>query len=143
MPDKKPTDNEIIKAKELLKKLEEAYNAYYDTSKGMPYDIDTTLRETATCLKNFLDLINRLQAENEKYEGIKEQLGMFWDLLLKLSIAKRKEKPTLEEFAVALQEYKAEAVKEFADKLCEGRVPNDNTVILAKCLLKEMVGEDK
>ena len=26
------TDKEIVKAKKLLKKLEEAYNAYYDTS---------------------------------------------------------------------------------------------------------------
>ena len=39
-------------------------------------------------------------------------------------------------------EIKAEAYKEFVEKLCEGRVSNDNTVILAKRLLKELVGED-
>jgi hypothetical protein len=60
------TDSEIVKAKELIKKLEEAYNAYYDTSKGMPYDIDATLRETAICLENSLNEINHLQAENER-----------------------------------------------------------------------------
>ena len=69
MPNKL-TDSEIVKAKELIKKLEEAYNAYYDTSKGMPYDIDATLRETAICLENSLNEINRLQAENERLKKL-------------------------------------------------------------------------
>ncbi|MBR4016351.1 MAG: hypothetical protein IKK11_00880 [Oscillospiraceae bacterium] len=60
------TDNEIIKAKSMLKKLEEAYEAYYDTSKGMPYDIDVTLRETAICLEKALNEINRQKAEIER-----------------------------------------------------------------------------
>ncbi len=62
------TDNEIIKAKKLIKKLEEAYNAYYDTSKHMPYDIDETLRETAICLENLLAENNRQKAEIEAYK---------------------------------------------------------------------------
>ena len=33
---------------------------------------------------------------------------------------------------------RAEAIKEFAERLCEGRVSNDPVVIAAKCLLKEM-----
>lgn len=37
------TDKEIIKANSLIEKLEDAYNAYYDTSRGMPYDLDKTL----------------------------------------------------------------------------------------------------
>ena len=60
------TDKEIVKAKKLLKKLEEAYNAYYDTSKGMPYDLDTTIRETAICLEHSIDEINRQKAEIER-----------------------------------------------------------------------------
>lgn len=36
------------------------------------------------------------------------------------------------------EKVKTEAFKEFADRLCEGRVSNDNTVILVKCLLKEL-----
>ena len=87
-----------------------------------------------------LDLINRLQAENEKYKGIKEQLGVFWDLLLKLSIAKRKEKPTLEEFAEAIQEIKAESIKDFARELMLiPRITVRKDEI--KRLLNERVGE--
>ena len=88
-----------------------------------------------------LDLINRLQAENEKYKGIKEQLGVFWNLLLKLSIAKRKEKPTLEEFAEAIQEIKAESIKDFARELMLiPRITVRKDEI--KRLLNEKVGED-
>ena len=65
-------------------------------------------------LKNALDLINRLQATIDSFTDI----GKLYS------------------------EIKAEAYKEFADKLCEGRVSNDNTVILAKCLLKELVGDN-
>lgn len=36
---------------------------------------------------------------------------------------------------------KQEAIKEFAERLCENRVSNDAVVIAAKCLVKEMVGE--
>lgn len=64
------TDNEIKKARELIKKLEEAYNAYYDTSKCMPYDIDKTLRETAICLENLLAENNRQKAEIERLQGL-------------------------------------------------------------------------
>ena len=62
------TDREIIKAKELIKKLEEAYNFYYDVSRSMPYDIDTTIRETAICLEHSINEINRLKAEIEQYK---------------------------------------------------------------------------
>ena len=42
-----------------------------------------------------------------------------------------------------LKTAKSESVKEFAERLCEDRVSNDPVVIAAKCLLKEMVGDDK
>ena len=38
-------------------------------------------------------------------------------------------------------EAKAEAIKEFAERLCEGRVSNDPVVIAVKVELKEMVGD--
>lgn len=60
------TFSEYVKAKELIKKLGEAYNAYYDTSRGMPYDIDTTIRESAMCIENCLNEIHRLIAEVER-----------------------------------------------------------------------------
>lgn len=87
------TDNDIIKAEELLKKLEEAYNAYYDTSKSMPYDIDTTIRETAICLENAIEKIKLQKAEI----SVKNRL---------LDIAEEKFKTI-----------KAEAITEFAERL--------------------------
>ena len=38
---------------------------------------------------------------------------------------------------------KSEAIKEFAERLCDGRVENDPVVIAVKCLVKEMEGESK
>ena len=40
-----------------------------------------------------------------------------------------------------IEKAKSEAIKEFAERLCEGRVYNDPVVIAAKCLLKEMTEE--
>ena len=37
---------------------------------------------------------------------------------------------------------KHEAYKEFAERLCDGKVSNDKTVIEIKVLLKEMVGDN-
>lgn len=34
-----------------------------------------------------------------------------------------------------------EVIREFVDRLCEGRVQNDPVVIAAKCLLQEMTEE--
>ena len=36
-----------------------------------------------------------------------------------------------------------EAYEEFAERVCEGKVSNDKTVIEAKAVLKERVGEEK
>ena len=45
------------------------------------------------------------------------------------------------DLAKALKPAKAEAIKEFAERLCEGRVSNDPVVIAVGCELKEMVGD--
>lgn len=89
-------------------------------------------------------------AELDEYEKIKTTIDEFWEILLTLSLFKRKEKPTLEEFAEAIQEIKAEAYKEFANwqeiKLANN--PNISTVALQSIiktndnLLKELVGEN-
>ena len=68
-------DKEIDKAKTLLEKLEDASNAYYDTSRGMPYDIDVTLRETAICLANLVSEIDRLKAEMKDKDALLYQQG--------------------------------------------------------------------
>lgn len=41
------------------------------------------------------------------------------------------------------EEAKAEAIKEFAERLCEGRVSNDPVVIAVKCELKEKAGDNE
>ena len=63
------------------------------------------------------DEVCKLQVEKEKYRNIEATLDEFWDILLELQIAKRKEAPTLEEFAEALEKIKAEAITEFWERL--------------------------
>jgi Fic family protein len=92
------TDKEIIQASKLVDKLRDAYNDYYDTSKSMPYDIDTTLRESAICLENALNEINRQQAEIERLQN---------DLAISRKETKR--------YATR----RAEAIKEYKEKLRE------------------------
>jgi archaellum component FlaC len=123
------TDNEIIKAQALIKKLEEAYNAYYDTSKGMPYDIDTTLRETAICLENSLDEINRQKAEIERLNKEVDRLSqvvLYHD--------------------GQIADAKAEAIKEFAKRLQDDLghlfiIHHPVVGELIDNLVKEMVGD--
>lgn len=139
MTDKKLTDNEIVKALECCK-----YE--YDTKCELCcYNFYSRTGCRSELRRNALDLINRLQAENERlneivktrhkvfetkceklenseaeldeYKKIKKTIDEFWEILLTLSLFKRKEKPTLEEFAEAIQEIKSEAYKEFAERL--------------------------
>jgi hypothetical protein len=132
--DKKLTDSEIIKALECCisnKTCEEAKCPLYEN--GCEIDIQIPHRFA-------LDLINRLQAENErlqgsvdryniqvanqreqieKYEPIKETLCVLWETMSSIGVAKGKEKPTLEELAEAVDHIKSEAYKEFAERLKE------------------------
>ena len=108
----KLTDNKIKKALECC-------SSFDKECKGCPLERMFDCNCINYNCKYALDLINRLQAENERLKK-----GWKADVILTANA-------------------KAEAYKEFVDKLCEGRVSNDNTVILAKCLLKELVGEDK
>lgn len=95
MPDKKLTDNEIIKALECC--VKETH-----TCLECPYT------EFGQCeflvMKDALDLINRLQAENER---LKEKCEM-WD---KTVFAK-----SLEEWLEFCDNFKAEAYKECIEK---------------------------
>lgn len=73
-----------------------------------------------------LDLISRQKAEIEQWQ----EEANSWQTRFCKEIDNR-------------EEIKAEAYKEFAERLCEGKVSNDKTVIEAKVLLKEMVGEEE
>ena len=80
-----------------------------------------TLNAEVERLQDSIDRYN-IQVANQreqidKYEPIKETLSVFWETMLSIGVEKRKEKPTLEEFAEAIQEIKAEAYKECIEKI--------------------------
>lgn len=119
------TDNEIVKAFEKC--------------------IEEKLKPSILLMVAILDLINRQQADIEKNENIIRLA----DKTIETANAEIERLKTnlnieLENYATEYDnKIKAEAYREFAERLCEGRVSNDNIVILAKCLLKELVGEDE
>lgn len=84
-------------------------------------------------LKETLALINRQQAEIERLNA-KLEKWLDKNNEKNIEIVKSNHK---------LQAVKSEAIKEFAEKLCEGRVSNDPVVIAVKCLLEELVGDAK
>lgn len=73
----------------------------------------------ANAINDMLGLINRQKAEVERYKRYYYR----------------------HEYDKWEKEIKTGAYKEFAERLCEGKVSNDKTVIEAKVLLEEMVGE--
>lgn len=80
----------------------------------------------AKLMEGAFGLINRQQAEIER---LKEKVKGFQELWC--------------EAESDLRTARAEAIKEFAERLCEGRVSNDPVVISAKCLVKEMTEGEK
>ena len=126
------TDTEIIKA------LAEAI----DLMKRQQAEIDILIRKKDT----LRDELAEQNAKIERFENIESTLNKFWDILLKYKIAKRKETPTLEEFAEAIQEIQDEAIKEFAERLKKELsviTANDGgfVPIIVDNLVAEMTGE--
>lgn len=66
-------------------------------------------------VKEILDIINRLQAELNKYQHIENTVNSFWSGLQQLSILKGKDTPTLEELLEYIEQVKAEAYTELDD----------------------------
>lgn len=115
------SDAEIIKALECCANLEACEKCPMCSFEK--YDTDTCEHQI---MLYSLDLIDRQKAEIERLnEEIKAHI--------KKGVSKRK-------YDIKL--IKAEAYKEVVERLCEDRVSNDPVVIAAKCLLKEMVGEN-
>ena len=124
--DEPMTDNEIINA------LRGCEGCHY-------------FNECAKSTRLALDLINRQQAEIENYKQIAEnQQSVSMDKEVKIRRLKAEVERLKYNLEAVLQERAdhSEAVKEFAERLCEGRVSNDPVVIAVKVEL-EMVGEDK
>lgn len=126
MPDKKLTDKEIPNVKELLEYKAKAHCELCDLK-----NLDCCNTCIHTAIKQFIELFNRLQAENEDikflYENLKEE---------HLEIIK------------AIKHTKAETYKEFAERLKEKAKPHyfDNCNFAVPIedidnLLKELVGE--
>lgn len=93
--------SEIQKAKAELKEITEKFNCqqyvYADLS----------------------DIIREKNAEIERFKKIETAVNEFWSELQKLSIAKGKEKPTLEELLEYIEQVKAEAIKELINRVGE------------------------
>ena len=138
MPDK-PTDKEIKKALE--------WNASKFPTAGFVYMTadDTKLVNT----KNVLDLINRLQAENEELKTTAKGIAEMLHIVTQDDVTFR----FLLNDAVERERVKQEAYKEFADRLKS--IMNEKyqkydeqpypiaTISIINNLLKELVGVEK
>ena len=111
------TDNEIIKALECC--------FIHCNCADCPLNSPQTEWCVKVTCEQALCLINRQKAEIERitleYAGFQAGVKHFADIGKTI---------------------RAEAIKEFAERLCEGRVSNDPVVIAAKCLLKEMTEDN-
>ena len=141
MTDKKFTDEEIIETLERCSKGGGCFRC------AMAY------MHSANCIRiletECLDLVNRQKSEIEE---LNIQLRELWNMASLYKAGSEIWEGYNENLLTAntvlsneILEAKAkaevEAYEEFAERLCEGKVSNDKTVIEAKVLLKEMVGE--
>jgi predicted RNase H-like nuclease (RuvC/YqgF family) len=118
MPDKKPTDKEIVKAFKICNNLEDGYCS------DCPYEYcDRCIREVA---RNTLDLINRLQVENERLNNAIDEQDIEIAQLYK-----------------RLDKAKAEAYKECIEKVKEeiNKALYNNYDVKAERLSKKNIGE--
>lgn len=136
------TDNEIVKALECCCKN--------NNCEGCPLDYLTFSSQCASELAiKSLDLINRQNAEIERLKSANDEKFRQWDML-----AEKTKQHYADLYEEAKDILKAEAYKEFADKLKE---KSEIVHLFSVCnghhymvdiddidnLLKEMVGEDK
>lgn len=149
--DNKLTDNEITKAVEYCIEqglTSECFDCVY---KGKQTDCITLL------LKDALDLINRLQAENENLLKELDELAYKLGCLLchatggKLSkhtyplrVMESYVNDTIQDYCEEAEaEAKAEAYKEFAERLKENLLEQSIVYTKIDNLLNELVGENK
>ena len=118
------TDNEIIKA------FECCHTATLDCLSCPCLEKPLQCEEIE---KMALDLIKRQQAEIESAKKVAEEAIRNFNRMESLYRIK----------CVELKVARAEAIKEFAEMVCEGRVSNDPVVISVRCAVKEMTeGKD-
>ena len=129
MTDKKLTDDEIIETLERCSKSGGCFGC------AMAY------MHSANCIRiletECLNLINRQKSEIERLKECPKCVYEYDGEVMEYCI--QGPCPNFK----TVEQIKTEAYKEFAERLCEGKVSNDKTVIEAKVLLKEMVGEEE
>lgn len=92
-----------------------------------------------TLLHNALDLINRQRAEIERYREVVGELAVGEDGTVTGLLNGKEAKFIDKEVAETFKRFAVSgARKEFAERLCEGRVGNDPVVIAVKVELAEM-----
>ena len=118
-----------------IKELTNAVEIYGTSARAIALHLEDYCDENLGYAEMIAEASRKAAEEIEKYENIKATMDEFWDILLRIKMAKRKEKPTLEELAEALDELKAETIKEFWNELkLWGRHPStkpfpDNPVL--------------
>lgn len=167
MTDNKFTDEEIVKALEEEIHLAEYVDSDYccnievsllkstlDYINRQKAEIDRWKEKSIVDDKLLNDrvqeAITTVSKANQKYVETLEKV--FNDRTAELKTAKEEIeklkncvnrcKSGKEYWVKCLLENPNEAIKEFAERLCEGKVSNDKTVIEVKALLKEMAGEE-
>ena len=136
------TDEQIIKALECCVNDDEGVLGFCNN--GCPL-----FGKNANCpevlRKNALDLINRQKVEIEEFKKVIDNMA---DKLVQKDAEIEKSVKTIDGLIVGQKTLferektaKSKAIKEFAERVCEGRVANDPVVIAVNCELKEMVGE--
>lgn len=165
MPDKKPPDNEIIKA------LECCTVGTYACGDDCPCFHSKSNLKVTSCrfelLGEALDLINRLQAENERLKDLYEKSAYEREMFLNELTDAKAENERLEKIrqeqgkriddlrGVKYEQIevihnlkqelitaKAEAYKEFAERLKENLIEKSIVYMAIDNLLKELVNEE-
>ena len=134
MTDKKLTDEDVVEGLERCISTTDA-----KACAGCPFNKQNLCDKDQWALERYaLDLINRQKAEIERLNSANDEKFHQWDML-----AEKTKWHYADLYNEAKDMLKAEAYKEFAERLCEDRLQNDPVVIAAQVELKEMVGEEE
>ena len=126
------TDKEIIRACEVCT------FAHGKTCKPCPYFVTATRTNCLQMRRDTLDLINRQQAEIERLQKAEEE----YPFKVKVEHNSEVHSKSIEDYDNFLDGVSSEAIKAFAERLCENRVSNDPVVIAVKVELEEMAGKN-
>lgn len=136
MTEHKFTDDELTKILECCITVDGCKNCINSHKGDMCQNIDDVVRQV-------IALINRQKAEIERLNADIDGACIFLEEYRKISKQEHENQIEMlnrmqEQIPLAIARARNEVIKEFAERLCEGRVSNDAVVIATKCLVKEM-----